>query len=70
MTKITVDREVCIGASACVACAPKTFILDKEGKSTVMDPQGDDREAILEAEAGCPTQAIKVGNSRWSLAGM
>ncbi len=60
MIKITIDREVCIGASACVAAAGKTFQLDKEGKSTVINPKGDDKEAILAAEAGCPTQAIKV----------
>ena len=58
--KIKIDREACIGASACVAAAGKTFALDAEGKSTVIDPQGDPPEAILEAEAGCPTQAIRV----------
>jgi len=60
MIEITVDREVCIGASACVASAGKTFALDAEGKSYVVDPQGDSEEKILLAEAGCPTQAIKV----------
>ncbi len=60
MIKITIDREVCIGASACVAAAGKTFALDDEGKSTVIDAQGDTLEKILEAEAGCPTAAIRV----------
>ena len=58
--KIKIDREACIGASACVAAAGKTFALDAEGKSTVIDPQGDPTPKILEAEAGCPTQAISV----------
>lgn len=60
MIKILIDREVCIGASACIAAAGKTFALDAAGKSTVIDPQGDTMEKILEAEAGCPTAAIQV----------
>lgn len=58
--KIKIDREACIGASACVAAAFRTFALDAEGKSVVIDPQGDAPEKIREAEAGCPTQAILV----------
>ena len=60
MIKITIDREVCIGASACVATAGKTFALDQAGKSTVIDAQGDSLEKIRAAEAGCPTGAIRV----------
>jgi ferredoxin len=60
MLKIKIDREACIGAAACVAAAGKTFALDEEGKSTVIDPQGDEKAKILQAEAGCPTQAIQV----------
>lgn len=60
MIKITIDREVCIGASACVAAAGKTFVLDEEGKSKVIDSKGDDLEAIRDAAAACPTQAIEV----------
>lgn len=56
--KIKIDREVCIGASACIAAAGKTFALDNEGKSTVIDPGGDPEEAIREAAAACPTAAI------------
>jgi len=58
--KIQIDRKICIGSSACVGCAPKTFVLDEDGLATVLDPNGDPQEAILAAEAGCPTQAIKV----------
>lgn len=60
MIKITIDREICIGSAACVATAGKTFALDEEGKAIVLNPEGDEKEAILDAEAGCPTQAIKV----------
>ena len=58
--KIKIDRETCIGASACIAEAGKTFALDKEGKATVIDPNGDDDGAIREAAEACPTQAIEL----------
>lgn len=60
MIKIIIDREACIGASACVAAAGKTFVLDESGKSKVLDAQGDPLEKIRAAEAGCPTGAIQV----------
>lgn len=58
--KIKIDRDVCIGASACVAAAGKTFALDDEGKSTVIDPQGDNDTTIRDAAMACPTQAIEI----------
>ena len=60
MMKIQIDREACIGASACVAAAGKTFALDESGKAVVIDASGDTEEKILAAEAGCPTAAIQV----------
>ena len=62
MMKISIDREACIGAAACVAAAGKTFALDAEGKSTQLLPAGDDAEKILAAAAACPTGAIAVEN--------
>lgn len=58
--KIKVDQEICIGASACIAAAGRTFALNEAGKSQVIDPEGDDAEAIREAAAACPTQAIEI----------
>ena len=63
MLKIKIDRDACIGAAACVASAGKTFALDAEGISTVIDPDGDSKEQILEAESGCPSMAITVEES-------
>lgn len=37
--KIIVDREACIGAASCVALASKTFTLDQESKSEVINVQ-------------------------------
>jgi ferredoxin len=58
--KIKIDQEVCIGASACIAAAGKTFALDAKGKSTVIDPKGDEEDAIRQAADACPTQAITI----------
>ena len=63
MIQITIDREACIGASACVAAAGKTFALDTEGKSTVVSAQGDPEEDIRAAAATCPTGAIQLEES-------
>lgn len=62
MMKISIDREACIGASACVAAAGKTFALDTEGKAIPLCPAGDDSEKILAAAVACPTGAIVLEN--------
>ncbi|HLE81261.1 MAG TPA: ferredoxin [Dehalococcoidia bacterium] len=36
--KVRVDRNVCIGASNCVAAAPTVFKLDDSKTATVLDP--------------------------------
>jgi ferredoxin len=57
---IHIDRERCIGSGNCVFWAPGTFDLDDEGKSIVIDPSGDDDEAVVNAADGCPTNAIAL----------
>lgn len=61
--EIHIDREICIGASACVAAAGKTFVLDPLGKSTVLDPLGDSEASIQQAALACPTGAIILKKS-------
>ncbi len=58
--KIKIDQETCIGASACIAAAGKTFALDENGKSYVTNAEGDSPEAIRDAAQACPTQAIEI----------
>lgn len=58
MTKIHVDRELCIGASSCVAIAPGVFQLDSEGKAYVVAADGADEESIRLAAESCPVKAI------------
>jgi len=41
-----------------VDIAPNTFELNDEGVSEVIDPEGDDEDAIQEAIDSCPMEAI------------
>lgn len=56
--KITVDRNLCIGAAPCFAIAPKVFNIDGENKAVVVDEKGADDKTILEAAQACPVLAI------------
>ena len=56
--KITIDRDLCIGAASCVPLAMKTFALDGENKAVVLEGEGDPPEAIKLAAESCPTKAI------------
>ena len=58
IAKIVIDRELCIGASSCIAIAPGVFALDKENKAYIIDKDAADFETILNAARSCPTKAI------------
>ena len=60
ISKVEVDRDLCIGAAPCVTVAPGVFQLDEENKAYVVDQNGADAETILLAAQACPVQAIKV----------
>ena len=56
--KVKVDRELCSGASNCVAIAPTVFKLDDKNKAVVRDPGSVDEETLMEAAESCPENAI------------
>lgn len=56
--KITVDRELCIGAATCVAAAPEVFELDPENIAIIKKNHNTPDEQILLAAQSCPTSAI------------
>lgn len=60
MSRITVDRDRCIGSGQCVVYAPTTFALDGEAKATVVDPAGDDVAAVRTAVEACPMSALSL----------
>lgn len=60
ISKIEVDKSICISSADCIAIAPKTFELDAEGIAFVKDPKGDPEDKQFEAARACPVKAIKV----------
>ena len=58
--KIIVDQEKCLGCGTCIALAPKTFGFNKDGKSEVINPEGDNLEEVKKAAASCPSGAIII----------
>lgn len=58
ITKIVVDRDLCIAAVSCIAVAGDVWELDDENKVVAKDANAlDDATLIASAEA-CPTKAI------------
>jgi len=58
ISKIVIDRDLCIGAATCVTIAPGTFQMDEENKAILVNIAGDDAETILMGAESCPTKAI------------
>lgn len=74
IAKITVDRNLCIGAASCIAVAPEVFELNGENKAVIKLKNGEKnsgpaKREDLESEAvtdetlklsaeSCPTKAI------------
>ena len=58
---ISIDPEKCMGSGNCAFYAPATFDVGDDNVAFVLDPGGDSAEKIQLAVAGCPTQAITVG---------
>jgi ferredoxin len=58
ITKIVVDRDLCIGAASCVVIAPKAFQMDGENKAYVVDLEGHEADTLLMAAESCPTKAV------------
>ncbi len=60
ISRVEVDRDLCIGAAPCVVVAPGVFQLDEENKAVIIDQKGADDETIMLAAQACPVQAIRV----------
>ena len=58
ISKIIVDRDLCIGAGPCAVLAPGTFQIDEENKAVLVSMTGDPAEEILAAAESCPVKAI------------
>lgn len=61
MTKVTINKDLCIGCGACTGIASDVFAFADDGKAEVVAEVTADNEAsVEEAVAGCPVQAIEA----------
>ena len=60
ISKIVVNRDLCIGVASCVTVSNVTFKLDGESKAIVIDANTADDQTIINAAQSCPTQAIII----------
>lgn len=63
ISKIVIDRDLCIGAASCVTIMPGVFQLDEENKAVIVpdsESQWADAEMVILAAKSCPTKAIFV----------
>mgnify|MGYP001616359166 CR=1 FL=1 len=58
ISKVIIDRDLCIGAASCVVTSTVTFKLDEENKAVVIDPNMASDEELIMAAQSCPTKAI------------
>ena len=58
--RMKIDRGLCTGYAECAGLAPKVFRLGDDNVSVVVDPEGSDDEAILDAARACPVDAITL----------
>jgi ferredoxin len=60
--RVTVDKDLCIGAGQCVVTAPDVFDQDDDGIVELLtDVPGDgDAEAVRDAAHVCPARVITV----------
>jgi ferredoxin len=61
MTSWRVDvNEDCIASGICLALAPARFVLGDDGRSHPVTPVVASDDAVLDAAASCPMEAIAV----------
>ena len=58
ISKIVIDRDLCIGAASCIAVSSETYELDNENKAVVTHANAVDDETLMMSAQSCPTKAI------------
>lgn len=60
--KIAVDYDKCTGLGICESLAPEHFEVNEDGDLVLLkETVGDDElQAVEEAVAGCPTEALRI----------
>jgi len=58
--RITVKRDLCIGAASCAAIASQTFLMDDKNIAVIREEEWDEDDLILAAAQSCPVFAIII----------
>lgn len=58
ISKIVVDRDLCIAAVSCIAVADEVWELDDENKVVAKDANAMDDATLIASAEACPTKAI------------
>ncbi len=58
--RIKIDRTMCSAYGECIGLAPGVFQLGDDNVCMVIDADGEDDEAILDAARACPVDAITL----------
>lgn len=60
--ELTIDRSRCEGTGFCVRLLPEHVVLDADRRAVVLPGGADpeDPEVLREAEAMCPTNAVRL----------
>jgi ferredoxin len=60
--KVVVDRDKCTGLGICESLAPDVFEVNDEGELVLLkeDISEEELQAVEEAVAGCPTEALRI----------
>jgi ferredoxin len=60
MSKITLEREKCIGCGSCAALCPKYFEMAEDGKSHIKDAEKKEIEELEVTKADCASSAAEA----------
>jgi ferredoxin len=63
VTRVEVDRSLCISSGGCEMVAPQVFELDDEGTVHVRQPGPADLPAVQIAVRACPSGALSLSSS-------
>lgn len=62
--RVILDRSKCTGLGICESLAPEFFEVDDSGELIVLkeDIRPEELQAVEEAVAGCPTEALSIAD--------
>ncbi len=60
MSKITLEKEKCIGCGTCIAVCPEHFEMGEDGFARVKNSEAEEVGCSVNAAQSCPVQCIHV----------